>query len=186
MVVLEFNRCIFVDIFFRHRFSRYEPLTEVGVLKCFRTLSPYSRLSTCVVRKVFFFCIKDWLGVRLDVPGRFQLEARTLCKCIGCRSRYPGPILSSARFSTTARTTLPLTPYSVGTTVSLRDGERGQRCEADHSPPSSAEVKRIRIIPLFSHMSSWPSASLNTGIALRLCIWVAFWEWWELDLHFMV
>jgi hypothetical protein len=33
-----------------------------------------------------------------------------------------------------------------------------QGCEADHSPPSSAEVKNDEAIPPFPHTSSWHGA----------------------------
>jgi hypothetical protein len=37
----------------------------------------------------------------------------------------------------------------------LSSGVKRQGREADHSPPSSAEVKNGRAIPPLSHMSSW-------------------------------
>jgi hypothetical protein len=42
------------------------------------------------------------------------------------------------------------------------EGKRKGR-EADHSPPSSAEVKNGGAIPPLPHMSSWRRAKLSTG-----------------------
>jgi hypothetical protein len=36
-------------------------------------------------------------------------------------------------------------------------------CEADHSPPSSVEIKNGEALPPLPHMSSWHSAQLIKG-----------------------
>jgi hypothetical protein len=49
------------------------------------------------------------------------------------------------------------TSYPMGTgAISL--GVKPPGCGADHSPPSSAEVKNVGAIPPLLHMSSWHSA----------------------------
>jgi hypothetical protein len=45
-------------------------------------------------------------------------------------------------------------------------GVKGPVCEADHSPPSSAEVKNGEAIPPHPPMSSWHSAYLSAGTNL--------------------
>jgi hypothetical protein len=47
--------------------------------------------------------------------------------------------------------------YPMGTEGSS-PGVKCQGCEADHSPPSIAEVKNGGAIPLLFHMSSWRGA----------------------------
>jgi hypothetical protein len=38
-----------------------------------------------------------------------------------------------------------------------------QGCEADHSPPSGAEVKNVWSYTSIHHMSSWHDASISIG-----------------------
>jgi hypothetical protein len=47
-------------------------------------------------------------------------------------------------------------------------GVKRSRREADHSPPSSVEVKNGGAIPPLPHMSSWRGAELSTGENLLL------------------
>jgi hypothetical protein len=69
----------------------------------------------------------------------------------------PGSIPGSARvFSSPQRADRPWAPPSL-----LSNGYRGikrQGREADHLPPSSAEVKKGGTIPPLHHTSSWHSA----------------------------
>jgi hypothetical protein len=53
-------------------------------------------------------------------------------------------------------------------------GLKRPRREADHSPPSSAEVKNGGAMPPFSNMSSWHSALLITQRQLYLYLLVFF------------
>jgi hypothetical protein len=66
--------------------------------------------------------------------------------------------------------------YSTGSTPALRPNQptiqralgalpgcKGPRREADHSPPSRAEVKNGGAIPLFPHAFSWRGSYLRTG-----------------------
>jgi hypothetical protein len=62
-------------------------------------------------------------------------------------------------FSTASRPTLGPTQPSIPLVPrALSPGVKQQEREADHSPPSSAEVKKGGAIPVFPHMSSWHSA----------------------------
>jgi hypothetical protein len=55
----------------------------------------------------------------------------------------------------------------VGTEGSFLGGKAGGRGEADHSPPSSAEVKECVELYLHSHLkSSWDGPLLSTGTTL--------------------
>jgi hypothetical protein len=50
-------------------------------------------------------------------------------------------------------------------------GVKGLGCEADHSPPSSAEVKECVDLHVYSpNMSSWHGAQLKQGDNLYHCI----------------
>jgi hypothetical protein len=53
---------------------------------------------------------------------------------------------------------LAVTEFGFYYQLVLRLRGRRQGSEADHSPPSSAEVKHGRIIPQLHHMPSWHSA----------------------------
>jgi hypothetical protein len=69
----------------------------------------------------------------------------------------PGSVPGSARFfSPRERPDRLWGPPSLPS-----DGYQGlspQGCEADHSPPSSAEVKKVGAISRISHVSSWHGA----------------------------
>jgi hypothetical protein len=74
----------------------------------------------------------------------------------GCPASIPG---SGALFSTWSRPTLgPTQPHILSVPVAFFPGIKRQGCESDHSPSSSAEVKKGRAIPPLCHMSSWYSA----------------------------
>jgi hypothetical protein len=58
--------------------------------------------------------------------------------------------------STASRPALGLTQFPVQwMSGALSVGAKQPGCEADHSPPSSAEVKNGGAIPPFPHMSLW-------------------------------
>jgi hypothetical protein len=62
-------------------------------------------------------------------------------------------------FSTASRPTLgPTHPPIQWVSGTLSPGVKRQRREADHSPASSAEVKKVAAIPSLPHMSSWRGA----------------------------
>jgi hypothetical protein len=74
-------------------------------------------------------------------------------------------------FTTASRTALgPTQPpiQWVPGAISL-EGVKQPRREADHSPPSSAEVKEcVELYLHFSNTPSWHGASLSTGTTLPL------------------
>jgi hypothetical protein len=72
----------------------------------------------------------------------------------------PGSIADTTRyflFSASRPTLVPTVSYTIGTEDSFRDVKRLGR-EPDHSPPPSAEVKKVRAIPLLPNTSSWHGA----------------------------
>jgi hypothetical protein len=73
-------------------------------------------------------------------------------------------------FTTASRPTLgPTQPPSLGV--------KWQGCEAEHSPPSSGEVKKGAAIPSLPHTSSWHSAQLikyRDNFAFNACVWQCF------------
>jgi hypothetical protein len=71
---------------------------------------------------------------------------------ISCRLEGLGSIPDSAIFFSS-----PQASYLMGKGDSL-PGVKRQGSEADHSPPSSAEVKKVRAILPFRRVSSWRSA----------------------------
>jgi hypothetical protein len=62
-------------------------------------------------------------------------------------------------FSTTSRAALgPIQPPIQWVLGAISPGVKWSEGKADHSPPSSAEVKNGGAIPSLPHMSSWHSA----------------------------
>jgi hypothetical protein len=54
-------------------------------------------------------------------------------------------------------------------------GVKRPGCEADHSPPSSAEVKEwVELYIHFPNTSSWRGAQLSTGTALPLFYFILY------------
>jgi hypothetical protein len=83
-------------------------------------------------------------GYGLDDQGEWDFE-----------SRY-GKTFSLLRIVKTGFGVHP-TSYNMGTGVSF-PGVKRQGCEADHSPPTSAEVKKYGSIHPLPHTSSWRNA----------------------------
>jgi hypothetical protein len=72
-------------------------------------------------------------------------------------------------FSTASRPTLgPRQPHIQWVPGAVSPGVKRLGREADHSPPSSAEVKNGGAIPPLSHMSSWYSAYLLHQMKLEM------------------
>jgi hypothetical protein len=70
-----------------------------------------------------------------------------------------------ALFSTMSRPALGPTQPSIQWVLgALSPKVKPPHCEADHSPPSSAEVKKCGAIPPLSHTSSWRDACFATDV----------------------